>query len=152
MKRMMKKILLSTFLFLSLFTNAQSYSYLYAGNASEGNGAVTFNIYVFCDSKKEISLAAYLSGIRCVLFEGIPGTKFDKPLLSEGEVTLMDKNPTYFDGLYNRRYVDFVKECLMISKYKKSEVKKATLFQITIKALDLRKDLEKNNIKKKLGI
>lgn len=149
---MNKTLLLGLFLLLSYGIKAQSYSYKYAGNAVEGNGEVTFNIYVFCDSKKEISLAAYLSGIRCVLFEGIPGTKFDKPLLSEGEVTLMDKNPTYFDGLYNRRYVDFVKECLMISKYKKSEVKKATLFQITIKALDLRKDLEKNNIKKKLGI
>jgi hypothetical protein len=86
------------------------------------------------------------------MFDGIPGTKFEKPLFSEGETTLMNRNPSYFEGLYNQRYVDFIKDYSMLSKYKKSEVKNATLFQITIKAFDLRKDLEKNNIKKKLGI
>ncbi len=119
---------------------------------SEGQSEVTFNVYVFCDSKKELNHAAYVAGIRCVMFEGIPGTRFSKPLLNEGEGTLIDKHPTYFEELYGWRYADYVKDCVLLSKFNKSGVGKSTLFEITVKAFELRKDLEKNKIKTKLGI
>lgn len=150
---MNRKLLIAiVFVLTSLVANAQLCYYKYAETISENQGEITFNVYVFCDSEKDLSASAYLSGIRCVMFNGIPGTKFNKPLLPEGEMTLRQKNPMFFDDLYNIRYQDFVKECVMLSKFKKSGLEKSTLFQVTIRAFDLRKDLEMNKIKEGFGI
>ena len=141
--------------FFALFAftgKAQDVSYQLAEVISEGKNDVTFNVHVFCNSKKELQHVAYVAGIKCVMFNGIPDTKFNRPLLNEGEKSLIEKYPTYFENLYNERFDDYVKECNMMSKFKKSGVGKGTLFQITVRVFDLRKDLEKNNIKKSFGI
>lgn len=141
---------------LALFVNismAQSvFPYQLSETISESQSEVTFKVYVFCSDKEEIKEAACLAGIRCVMFEGIPKTKFNKPLLNEGEQTLISKNRAYFNDLYIERFNDYVKKCTMISKFKKSDIKKSTLFEVTIKVIELRKDLERNNIKTKFGI
>jgi hypothetical protein len=149
---MRKLILVLTFLISSLSANAQLCYYQHVETISSTAEDVTFQIKVFCDSKKELSQAAYLAGIRCLMFEGIPGTRFSKAMISEGETTSIEKHPDYYDGLYSVRYTDFVKDCVMLSKFKKSGDRKSTLFEVTIHASRLRKDLEKNNIKTKLGI
>ena len=149
---MNKILLIGVFLLTSLMAKAQLCHYQFAETISESQNEVTFTIYVFCDSKKELGQAAFLSGIRCVMYDGIPGTKFNKPLLPEGERTKMEKHPAYFEDLYSIRYKDYVKDCMMLSKFKKSGLEKSTLFQVTVKAFELRKDLEKNNIKTKFGI
>lgn len=149
----MKRILITIVLaFFAIVGKAQVVPYQLGETVSEDQSEVTFTVYVFCDSKKELDQAAYLAGIRCVMFEGIPGTKFSKPLLNEGERTLIDKHPAYFDELYGWRYADYVKSCVILSKFKKSGVGKSTIFEVTVKAFELRKDLEKNNIKTKFGI
>ena len=149
---MNKTLLMAVFLLITLMSKAQLCHYQFAETIAESQNEVTFTIYVFCDSKKELGQAAFLSGIRCVLYDGIPGTKFNKPLLPEGEHTKMGTSPAYFEDLYSIRYKDYVKDCMMLSKFKKSGLEKSTLFQVTIKAFELRKDLEKNNIKTKFGI
>ena len=149
---MKKLILLCTLALLTLIGKAQNVSYQLADIVSESNGEVTFNLHVFCNSKNELNKSACLAGIRCIMFNGIPKTKFAKPLLNEGEKSLIENHPGYFSNLYNDRFDDYVKECIMLSKYKKSGVGKGTLFQVTVRVFDLRKDLEKNNIKKTFGI
>lgn len=149
----MRRILITLALaFFALVGKAQVVPYQLAEKVSENQSEVTFRVYVFCDAKKQLDQAAFLAGIRCVMFDGIPGTKFSKPLLNEGERTLIDQHPAYFDELYGWRYADYIKECVMLSKFKKSGVGKSTLFEVTVKAFELRKDLEKNNIKTKFGI
>lgn len=149
----MKKYLILCFLLLlSIYGKAQVVPYKYFETVSESQSEVTFKVLVFCDTKKDLDQAACLAGIRCVMFDGIPETRFNKPLLSEGEQTLMDKHPLYFDGLYGSSYTDYIKNCVMLSKFKKSGIGKSTLFEVTVKVFELRKDLEKNNIKTKFGI
>lgn len=149
----MKKLLLACLLGICSFIGkAQVVPYQLGEAVSEKQSEVTFKVYVYCDSKKELDQSAYLAAIRCVMFEGIPGTKFSKPLLNEGERTLVDKHPAYFKDLYGWRYVDFVKDCIILSRFRKSGVGKSTLFEVTVKPYELRKDLEKNNIKTKFGI
>ena len=147
-----KSLLICSLIFFCAFAKAQSYQYQYVETLSENQSEITFTMNVFCDSKKTFEQSAYLSGLRCVLFDGIPGSKFSKPLLSEGERTLMDKHPDYFQELYGWRYADFLPECRQLTKLKKSGAYKTALMQMTVKVMNLRKDLEKNNIKTKLGI
>lgn len=149
----MKKVLLLLFtLCITLAAKSQIYSYTFVETLSSSSEEVTFTYKVFCPQKKSIDQAGYLAGLRCVIFDGIPGTMFSKPLLSEGEKTSVSKNQSYFDDLYYNRISDFAKDCYMISKFKKSGDNQSTLFQITVKASMLRKDLEKNNIKTRMGI
>lgn len=149
----MKKFILTlAVLIIPILANAQLCHYQHTETVSSTAEDVTFKIKVFCDSKKELSQAAYLAGIRCVMFEGIPNTRFSKAILSDGESTSMESHPAYYESLYGNRYIDFVKDCKMLSKFKKSGDRQSTLFEITIHASRLRKDLEKNNVKTKLGI
>lgn len=149
----MRKLILLLFATCITFAaQAQMYSYTFVEKVSSSSEEVTFTYKVFCPEKKVINQAGYLAGLRCVIFNGVPGTMFSKPILSEGETTSISKNQGYFDDLYNNRISDFAKDCYMLSKFKKSGDKQSTLFQITIKASMLRKDLEKNKIKTKMGI
>lgn len=149
----MRRLIISTILILfTIAVKAQIVPYQLVETVSDNQNEVTFRIYVFCDKKKELDHSALLAGIRCVMFDGIPRTKFNKPLLSEGEKTLINKYSTYFNDLYEWRYVDYVKTYTMLSEFKKSGVGKSTLFEITVRAIDLRKDLENNHIRNKFGI
>lgn len=149
----MKKFILSlSVLIIPMLASAQLGHYQHIETVASTAEDVTFKIKVFCNSKKELSQAAYLAGIRCVMFEGIPNTRFSKALLSDGESTSIESHTAYFENLYGNRYIDFVKDCKMISKFKKSGDGQSTLFEITIHASRLRKDLEKNNIKRRMGI
>ena len=69
-----------------------------------------------------------------------------------GEKTMINKYPSYFNGLYADRYTDFIANYKMLSKFKKADKNKSTLYEIKVKVLPLRKDLEQNNIKKQFGL
>lgn len=149
----MKKTFLSLFLLtISIVSNAQLWHYQYIKTIAATSEDVTFQLLVYCDSKKELNYAAYLAGIRCVMFDGIPESRFSKPLLSEGEVTSIENKPIYFDDLYGRRYTDYIKNCMMLSRFKKSGDGQSTLFEITVRASMLRRDLEKHNVRTKFGL
>lgn len=149
----MKRLILSIFtMAFPILASAQLSGYLYEGTTSSSQEDVTFTLKVFCNDKRIIDQQANLAAIRCVIFNGVPGTRFSKPLLTEGEATMMQEYPGYFDDLYNNRWTDFVKECKMMTKFKKSGDKKSTIYEVTVKASMLRKDLENKNIKRKLGI
>ena len=58
--------------------------------------------------------------------------------------------PSYFNNLFTSRYPDFIRQCTAKSKFKRSE-NKSTLYEVEVKILLLRKDLEKNQIKRQIG-
>ena len=149
---MRRYIFVLVLMIMPLLAKAQSCGYLHVETTSSSQEEVTFVLKVFCDNKKTLDYEANIAALRCVMFDGIPDTRFSKPLLSGGEKTEMEKHQDYFENLYDSRWTDFVKSYKMISKFKKSGDKKSTLFEVTVKASLLRKDLEKNRIKNILGI
>ena len=107
---------------------------------------------VYGKSKKTIDADAQYAAIRIALFDGCPNTVYSKPLLDMGESTAFKQYPSYFENLYNNRLRDFVSNSFAVSKYKKGDSMKGTLYEVQVKVLMLRKDLEKNGIKTKMGI
>lgn len=149
----MKRIILTCILVCSVFfCKAQVVQYRFIETISESQSEVTFKINVFCEDKELLDHSAKLSAIRNVIFYGVDGTRFNKPLLDESESSLVGKHKSYFESLYNTHYVDFIKDCSQTSKFKKSGDGKSTTFQVTVKIFELRRHLEKNRIKTKFGI
>jgi hypothetical protein len=110
-------------------------------------------LQINCQSKnkKTFEADAMKDAIKIVLFEGVPNTQYNKPLLPMGEKTALQEHEAYFANLFdNGRYSDFIKSRKLLSKFKKAE-NKGTLFEIEVKVLQLRKDLEKNRVSNKLG-
>lgn len=136
----------------SFFVSAQSCRYEYVETTAASSSVITFKINVFCTDKKNLDKEASLAAVRCVMFDGIPKTQYAKALVSDGEKTSMQQYPKYYESLYSTRYSDFVPKVNQLSKFKQSGVEKATLFEVTVKASNLRKDLESNNIKIKFGL
>lgn len=130
----------------------QQSSYRVISATSDQPLSVKIHLVVYCKDKKAVTQEAQLSALRIVLFDGCPNTPFTKALLEEGLATSYQKYPSYFDNLYNYRYGDFISNVSLLSDFKKADKQKGTEFEIIVKVLQLRKDLEKNNIRKKMGI
>ena len=150
----MYKALLSLVIAL-LFSNsawAQSARYEIVSSEVESTNIVILQIKTYCQDKDAVDAEAQCAAIRATIFDGIPNTKFHKPLLTDGEKTMINKYPSYFNGLYADRYTDFIANYKMLSKFKKADKNKSTLYEIKVKVFPLRKDLEQNNIKKQFGL
>ena len=134
----------------SLYSQTVGYAILNSKMSSSSN--VILKLIVYGKSKKNIDIDAQYAAVRTVLFDGCPNTPYSKALMEEGESTSIEKYPQYFEGLYGRRYSDFIASYEATSAFKKGDKKKGTEYTIEVKVLNLRKDLEKNGIKRKLGI
>lgn len=149
----LKAVFLFTMLSLCLSeTNAQTTTYQLLKSEKVSSSIVRLTIKVYCKNKKKIDAEAQYAAIRIALFVGCPETQYNKPLLEDGEQTLFQRYPTYFDNLYNFRLGDFISNIVRISDFKKADKRGATQYEVDVKVLQLRKDLEKNNIKRKMGI
>ena len=150
---MFKKLFLLLAVFvLSLSTSAQTVAYQLLESESVSSSVVKLTLIVYGKSKKTIDTDAQYAAIRVVLFEGCPHTAYSKPLLDIGESTAFRQYPNYFKNLYYESLGDFVSDCLAVSKFKEGDKKKGTLYEVLVKVLLLRKDLEKKGIKNKMGI
>lgn len=112
-----------------------------------------FTVKSYCKKKKQVLQDATLIAIRQVLFKGIPNTMFWKPLFPEGESVAFKEHELYFTELINKRCLDFL-EIKQISDFKgegKNKKERHTVFEVKANVLQLRRDLEKNNIIKRLG-
>lgn len=134
----------------SLFSQTASYTVLNCEMSSSSN--VRLKLVVYANSKKTVDAEAQYAAVRTVLFDGCPNTPYSKALMEDGEVTSVEKYPQYFDRLYGGRYSDFIASYEATSAFKKGDKKKGTEYSIEVKVLNLRKDLEKNGIKRKLGL
>ncbi|MDE6216039.1 hypothetical protein [Bacteroides sp.] len=131
---------------------AQSVFYQLVESEKISSSVVKLSLKVYGKNKKTIDADAQYAAIRVALFDGCPNTMYNKPLLDDGETTSFEQYPSYFDGLYNYRLSDFIASCIAVSKFKGADKKKGTLYEIQVKVLQLKKDLEKNGIKNKIGI
>ena len=116
------------------------------------SSVIKLTLMVYGKSKNTIDADAQYAAIRTMLFDGCPNTAYNKPLLDIGEATAFRQYSNYFESLCSDRLNDFISNCLAISKFKKGDKKKGTLYEVQVKVLLLRKDLEKNRIKTKIGI
>lgn len=107
---------------------------------------------LYSKNKKTIDDEAKKAAIKIALFDGCPNTRFNRPLLDSGENTFTEQYPYFFEKLFNYRFNDFILSCQPISKFKGGDKAKGSLFEVKLKILDLRKDLEKNGIRNKMGI
>ncbi len=133
-----------------IYSQTMSYKVLNTEKISSSN--VSIELMVYCKSKKTIDDDAQCAALKTVLFEGCPNTPYIKALLEDGEITSRESFPQYFDNLYNTRYADFINSCEATSPFKKGDKNKGTKYKVEVKVLNLRKDLEKNGIKKKTGL
>lgn len=126
--------------------------YVVVNSELESTSVVKLQIKTFSKDKSTVDADAQRAAIRTILFDGIPETQYRKPMLNDGEKSLTEQHPTYFYKLFNDRYTDFIINYSMLSKFKKADKDKSTLYEVRVKILQLRKDLEKNNIRKQIGI
>lgn len=131
---------------------AQSVSYQLLKSETVSSSIVKLTLMVYSKSKKTIDADAQYAAIKTVLFDGCPDTPYNKALLDSGEATSFEQHPSYFDNLYNFRLGDFILSCSPVSKFKEGDKAKGTLYEVQVKVLPLRKDLEKNRIRNKMGI
>ena len=134
----------------SLYSQTASYKVLDSETSSSSN--VKLRMIVYGKSKKTIDIEAQCAAVRAVLFDGCPNTPYSKALMEDGEVTTSERHPQYMESLYSGRYTDFIASYSATSAFKKGDDKKGTEYIIEVKALSLRKDLEKNGVKKRLGL
>ena len=131
---------------------AQNASYQVSESELSSSTNVKLKMLVYGKSKKTIDVEAQCAALRVVLFEGCQNTPYTKALMKDGEITSIEKYPHYFEDLYCRRYSDFINFYRATSAFKKGDDKKGTEYIIEVKVLNLRKDLEKNGIKRNLGL
>lgn len=136
---------------ISLMAYAQN-NYRVIDVVSANSSKICFNVKVYGNSKQTIYQDAAVAAIKAVMFEGIEGSLFSKPLLPQGERVCKQENPAYFTNLFNTTYADFVTNCTMKSKFKKADDDKSTLFEVEVKVIQLRRDLEKNKIRTKIAL
>lgn len=132
--------------------NAQTARYVVLESEKSSSANVKMRLIVYGQSKKTIDIEAQCAAVRNVLFEGCPNTQYSKALLGDGEITSREKYPQYFESLDNGRYSDFIAFYEATSAFKKGDKKKGTEYVVEVKVLSLRKDLEKNGIKRELGL
>lgn len=131
---------------------AQNSDYRVISTEMTQASAVSVKLIVYCKEKKKVDTEAQIAALRVVLFDGCPNTQNAKALLEDGQITSVQNHPTYFDNLFGTRFSDFVSSSNALSKFKKADDKKGTEYEITVKISMLRKDLEKNKIKRKFGL
>ncbi len=134
----------------NLFGQHANYRLLNSERVSASN--VRLSLIVYGKEKKSIDTEAQCAALRIVLFDGCPGTPFSKALMDSGEQTALQMYPSYFENLYNYRYSDFISNYDSNSRFKKADKKKGTEYTIEVKVLNLRKDLEINEIRKIVGL
>ena len=153
----MYKALFSIFTALLLSCNVWAQDskvskYVVVHSELESASVVKLQIKTFCKSKKLVDTEVQCAAIRAILFDGIPDTQYRKPMLTDGEKTLTEMHPVYFNKLFGERFSDFILDYTMLSKFKDSDKDNSTLYEVKVKILQLRRDLEKNNIKKQIGL
>lgn len=148
MKRLLLLLLLGV---MNVFpASSQNSNYVFVEGKVKSPSSVTIILKTFASKKKEVTKEANCAALKIIMFDGVEGTIYHKPLLKQGTSALHEKEE-FFNLLFNERLSDYVRQSNMISDFKKEDGK-STLFSVEINYIQLKKDLEKNNISKHLGI
>lgn len=148
---LMKKQFLIYLMCLFSAINAFSQTTHFVSSESNSPDVVKLTINCLSQNRKTFENDALIAAIKVVLYEGVPDSQYNKPLLSVGDKTAYQEHEAYFTDFFeNGRFTDFIKSFKQLTKFKKAE-NKGTLFEVEIKILQLRRDLEKNRISNKMG-
>lgn len=152
-KIMNKLIVLSFVVLLSSFKAfCQNSNYVFVEGKVKSPSSVTVILKTFAPKKKDVEKEAKCAALKIIMFDGVEGTIYNRPLLSQGIAALHD-NEYYFDTLFNSNLADYIKYTKMLSNFKKAEKnEKSTLYSVEVNYIQLKKDLEKNKISKQLGL
>jgi len=151
-QKKIKILILSLLIAIPLPLNAQTADFRITKAETTSNSNAILEIVVYCKDKKKLDKEAKVAALRAVMFNGCPGTPYNKALLENGEQTCYQESPSYFENLWSERYADFIVSAVPISKFKKADKQKGTSYKIEVRVMQLRKDLEKNKIKKRFGL
>lgn len=150
--KLIKFLLLLGFLCLTNLVYAQNCEYVYINASIQSPSSVSITLKTFADKKSMVDFEAKCAALKIIMFEGLQGTIYSKPLLSQGIIAL-DENPDYFSKLFNERLSYIIKSTKMESGFRKAEKgEKSSLYTVVVNYIQLKKDVESNKIKKQLGI
>ena len=131
---------------------AQSADYEFIDAEVTSPKSVKITLKTFAQTKKTVNFEAQCAALKIIMFDGIDGTIYSRPLLNQGTMLINDRND-YFYELFGSRLSTFIRQTKMESDFKKAEKgEKSTLFTVDVNYISLKKDLEKNNIKTQLGL
>ena len=63
---------------------------------------------------------AKCAALKIIMFDGVEGTIYNRPLLRQGVAALHD-NEEFFSAMFNDRLSDYIKQAKMQSDFKKAE-------------------------------
>ena len=136
----------------SLVGHAQSADYTYLNAEILSPSSVKVTLRTFAKKKKLADFEANCAALRIIMFDGLAGTIYKRPLLKEGTIALRTYS-TYFEELFNNRMSDVIKRTTMESKFKEAEKgENSTLYTVEVNYIQLKKDLEHHKIRKELGL
>lgn len=114
---------------------------------------VTLRVTLHSIKKKNLIPLATKEAIDRLLFRGVEGTPFDKPLCGYDESSIVEGNKEYFKNLYESRAASFVNVVVSpASGQKDSSGQKAYIADVKINAKALREDLVAHKIIRKFGL
>jgi hypothetical protein len=119
-------------------------------HVASGEGTETLKVYSYAKNEKEGVDQGKLNAIRAIIFKGIPGADFQKPLVAE--VGAEEKYKSYFNEFLkpNGKYLKFIALASSNLEVLKAEDQLKVGLTVTIQKDNLRKELEAANIIKPL--
>ncbi len=149
MKQMVNRILIIILgIILGCGIN-HSTSVVTQSNSSE----VTLRVSLYGIKKKNFIDQTTVEALKRVLFRGVEGTKFNRPLVGQDEDRLLKEHSDYFNTLFSKRASSFVNMFVPQVVGKKDDTgKKIWIADVTVNVKALREDLEKHGIIRKFGL
>lgn len=146
----MKKLILCIVMLFTLIEVSAQYHVTVVGSK---NGTVTLRSTGYGKKASKASIDAELSAIKTILFVGVGKTPYNNPLIHEDQSVVETKYKSFFDGLYTQGYKSFVESVVIVTPFGKNALKqKCITMDICIRAEQLRKHLEKNEIIRRFGL
>lgn len=117
--------------------------------------AITITSTGYGKNKREAISNAEKNAFDVLLFKGVQGSPYVKPLIPKPESEVKARNASYFENLYDKQaYKGFVTYSNIISPGSKDKQSKKVFagVEMTINIPSLRRDLEQQGLIKKFGL
>lgn len=148
MKVVLRK--LPVFLLLLFFISFNSYSQVEF--VSEQNGTITIRTEGTNKKIEDAISDAEKYVFYTIFYQGIPGSTLKNGLIDKSENEVEESNKEYFKSFYENRYKSFIISVNQNGNIIKGKHRqKSIFFDITVNSDALRRDLENNQVIRKLG-
>lgn len=126
----------------------------YQVNCIDINGeTMTFRVVGYGKNAKIASHNAELSVIKALMFEGIPNTQQNIPMVPETESTAMNKYGKELNKFFDNEYQSEIVRSVITRKFGKNVNKqKSITLDVTVNIRSLRNKLERIGVIRKFGL